>query len=125
MSQTATRHECRIDTKLTGVVRVVHVTGRLDWATASSFRDRMQNDWTDEMLIVDLSRMSGVDSAQTGVLLAAAARARQRGQHLVIATVDPILVEVLASLGPEVPIVNSPAQAWRLICAGSQLKAMS
>ena len=75
------------------------------------------------MLIMDMSRMSGMDSAGTGVVLAATARACHRGQRLVIVTVDPILVEMLSSLGPSVPIVSSPAQAWRLLCAPPQLKA--
>ena len=55
-------------------VRVVHLSGRLDWVTAGAFRDCMRDDWRDDLLIVDLSRMSGVDSAGTGVVLAAAAR---------------------------------------------------
>jgi len=117
MSHTVAGHECEIVTKLAGVVRVVSVTGRLDWATASSFGDQMRDDWIDEMLIVDLSRTSGVDSAGTGVVLEAAARARDRRQQLVIVTVDPILVEVLSSLGPPIAVVCSPAEAWRLLCA--------
>jgi anti-anti-sigma factor len=104
-------------TELKGTVRVVHVSGRLDWATAGLFRDHMRDDWRDEMLIVDLSRMAAIDSAGTGVVLAAAARARHRGQHLVIVTLDPVLIEVLSSLGPSVPVVDSQAEAWRLLCA--------
>jgi anti-anti-sigma factor len=125
MSHTVAGHNCEIRTKVTGVVRVVRVTGRLDWATASSFRDGMRDEWIDEMLIVDLSRMSGIDSAGTGVVLAAAARAHHRGQQLVMVTVDPILVEVLSSLGPSVPIVSSPAEAWRLLCTAPHWKSTS
>jgi anti-anti-sigma factor len=113
MSQAVAGHECHIVAELTGVVRIVRLTGHLDWATASSFCDRMRDEWIDEMVIVDLSRMSGVDSAGTGAMLAAAGRARHRGQRLVIVTVDPILVEVLSSLSPSIAIVSSPAEAWR------------
>ena len=123
MSQTIPGHECQIVTELKGAVRVVHLAGRLDWATAGTFRDRMRDDWRDDLLIVDLSRMTGVDSAGTGVVLAAAARARHRGQQLVIVTVDPVLVEVLSCLGPSVPVVSSPAQAWRLLCAPVESRA--
>ena len=76
MSPASAGHGCQIVTELTGVVRVVRVTGRLDSPTATSFRDRIRNDWTEEMLIVDLSRLSGLDSPGTGAVLAAAVRAR-------------------------------------------------
>jgi anti-anti-sigma factor len=117
MSQTVAAHTCQIMTALKGTVRVVRVTGRLDWATASAFRDRMRDEWVDGRLIVDLSRMAGVDAAGTGVVVAAVARAQHRGQKLVMVTVDPVLAEVLWTLAPSVPIVSSQAQAWRLLLA--------
>jgi anti-anti-sigma factor len=116
MTRTVAAHECRMQTELAGAVRIVRVSGRLDWVTARAFRDRMRDDWTDALLIVDLSRLSAVDSAGTGGVLAAAGRARHRGQELVIITVDPVLVEVLSSLSPSVPVAPSQAQAWRLLC---------
>jgi anti-anti-sigma factor len=117
MTHTVARHECQMVTELKGTVRVVRVSGRLDWATAGRFRDRMRDEWRDDRLIVDLSHMAAIDSAGTGVVLAAAVRARHRGQHLVIVSLDPVLIEVLSSLGPSVPVVNSQAQAWRVLCA--------
>jgi anti-anti-sigma factor len=116
MTQAVAAHECRMETKLKGAVRIVHVSGRLDWLTARMFRDRMRDDWTDALLIVDMSGVSGVDSAGTGVVLAAAGRARHRGQELVIVTVDPVLMELLSALGPSVAVAHSQAQAWRLLC---------
>ena len=117
MSNSVAGHECEFITKLTGTVREVRVTGHLDWASASSFGNRMRDEWVDDMLIVDLSRVSGVDSAGTGAVLAAAGRAGERGQQVVIVTVDPILVELLSSLAPSVAIVSSKVEAWRLLCA--------
>ena len=117
MSNSVAGHECEIITKLTGTVREVRVTGHLDWASASSFGNRMRDEWVDDMLIVDLSRVSGVDSAGTGAVLAAAGRAGERGQQVVIVTVDPILVGLLSSLAPSVAIVSSKVEAWRLLCA--------
>ena len=117
MTQKVAGHDCQMVTDLKGAVRVVRVSGRLDWVAAGQFRDRMRDDWHDDMLIVDLSRMAAIDSGGTGVVLAAAARARHRGQQLVIVTMDPVLIEVLSSLGPAVPVVSSQAQAWRLLCA--------
>jgi anti-anti-sigma factor len=120
MTQDAAAHECHSEAELKGAVRIVHVSGRLDWVTAPAFRDRMRDEWTDGLVIVDLSSLSGVDSAGTGVVLAAAARARHRGQELVIVTVDPVLIGVLSSLGPSVAVVPSQAQAWRLLCSSRQ-----
>jgi anti-anti-sigma factor len=117
MTQDAAAHECHMEAELKGAVRIVHVSGRLDWVAAPAFRDRMRDEWTDGLMIVDLSSLSGVDSAGTGVVLAAAARARHRGQELVIVTVDPVLIGVLSSLGPSVAVVPSQAQAWRLLCS--------
>jgi anti-anti-sigma factor len=116
MTQAMRAHECRMETEFKGAVRIVHVSGRLDGVAARTFRDRMRDDWTDGLLIIDLSRVAGMDAAGTGVVLAATGRARQRGQELVIVTVDAVLIEVLSALGPSVPVAHSQAQAWRLLC---------
>jgi anti-anti-sigma factor len=123
MSHTATGHECQIATEMKGAVRVVHVSGRLDWSGAGSFRDRMRYEWVDGLLILDLRRLSGIDAAGTGVVLAAVARARHRGQHLAIVAMDPILIEVLSSLGSSSPVVHSPAEAWRVLSRAGQVGA--
>jgi anti-anti-sigma factor len=115
MNQTVAGHECQIVTEMKGAVRVVRVSGQLDWSSAGLFRDRMRDEWVDGMLILNLSRMSGIDSAGTGVVLGAIARARDRRQQLVTVTVDPVLIEVLSYLGPATPIVASQAEAWRLL----------
>ena len=117
MSRTAAGNECQIVTKRMGAVREVGVTGRLDWASASSFRDRIRAEWVEEMLLVDLGHGCGVDSAGTGEVLAAVGWAGERGQQVVIVATDPILVELLSSLAPTVAIVSSKAEAWRLFCA--------
>lgn len=113
MDRAATGHECHIAVEQAGPVRVIRVRGRLDWATAGAFRDRLRDEWTQGPLIIDLGQASGMDSSGTGVVLAAAIRAQRRGQPLVIVSLDPVLIEVLSSpgLGLSSPIVGSPAAA--------------
>jgi anti-anti-sigma factor len=117
MNDPVTKHQCQIDVEHAGPVRVVRVRGRLDWATAASFRDRLRDEWTSGPLVIDLGGASGMDSSGTGVVLAAVARAQRRGQPLVLVSLDPILKEVLSSpsLGLSVPIVGSCAAALHLL----------
>jgi anti-anti-sigma factor len=91
-------HECQIVSEHFGPVRVVHVSGRFDWATAPQFCERVRDQYTDPAVILDLSLTTTIDSAGTGALLTAAAEAMRRGQQLVVVSVDPIEVEVLRYL---------------------------
>jgi anti-anti-sigma factor len=123
MYQAATEHKCQVVVEHAGAVRIIRVRGRLDWATAGSFRDRMCNEWTQGPMIIDLGDATGMDSSGTGVVLAVAVRAQKRGQLLVIVSLDPIVVEVLSSpsLGLSVPIVGSREAALHLLHEPSRL----
>jgi anti-anti-sigma factor len=127
MDEAVSGHECQMVVEHAGAVRIVGVRGRLDWATAGLFRDRMRDEWTQGAMIIDLGDASGIDSSGTGVLLAAAGRAQKRGQPLVIVSLDPVLVEVLSwpSLGLTVPIVGSRDAALHLLHEPSRLVSRS
>jgi anti-anti-sigma factor len=105
-------HDCRIVHAERGPVRVVQVIGRLDWVTGGSLRDFMRDDCLDPAVIVDLSA-AAFDSAGNGDLLAAASRAKSRGQQLVVIAADRSQLEVLSvtGLGLVVPIVLSEEEA--------------
>jgi anti-anti-sigma factor len=123
MFQAASGHECQIVVEHAGTVRIVRVRGRLDWATAGSFRERMRHEWTQGATIIDLGGATGMDASGTGVVLAAAAKAQKRGQPLVIVSHDPVLIEVLSSpsLGLPIPIVGSRDAALHLLHEPSRL----
>jgi anti-anti-sigma factor len=110
---TTVRHQCRIVTDHRGSVRLVRVSGRLDWATAGQFRDLMRDDCTEPEVVIDLAQTDTADAAGTGVLVAAAVRAAQRGQRLVIVSNDAMLLEVMGylELDAALPIVSSQEEA--------------
>lgn len=92
-------------------VQMILVEGRVDWTTQRQFRDFMTSA-TEPEVVVDLSAAT-MDSAGTGVLLAWVARARRRGQGVVVVSGDPLQREVLLTLGLDdvVPIVTSEREA--------------
>lgn len=70
-----------------GGVGVAKVTGRLDFASAATARDRFAETIAagQKYLIVDLNRVDFVDSAGLGALIGGMRRARQAGGDLRIA----------------------------------------
>lgn len=117
---TAIPHDFRLATECYGNVRVVRVFGCLDWKTADEFRDLMR-DGTGALVIVDLGATTRMDSAGTGQVLTATVRAERRGQRLVVAVSDPLLLEVLMATGLDtvVPVVASLPEA--LLYFGAQV----
>ncbi len=113
---TRSDHHCDIQDDRIGPVRLVRVVGRLDWYTAGELRDLMRDDMTDPMIIVNLDRAE-LDSTGTGMIMAAAVRARKRGQTLAFVMTNPIEVEVLESLGLPflAPIVQSEGKALTMV----------
>ena len=107
------QHPCHIDSNFAGQVRVVRVTGRLDWVTAGELRDLLRDECSNPAVVVDLRATTGIDSAGVGILLAATARMRERGQQLAFVATEPFLVGVLCSTGLEmvVPIVDTETEA--------------
>jgi anti-anti-sigma regulatory factor len=105
-------HECCLLSDRHGAVRVVRVIGRLDWATEDRVRVLLRDDCPDRNLIVDLSSAI-LDAAGTGVVLAATAMARTRGQQLVFVVADPVELEALTAAGLDivVPVVASVGDA--------------
>jgi hypothetical protein len=69
-NQVPAEHECQIVPGHVGPICVVRVNGRLDCATAAQFHDRMCDEYTDAMVIFDLSHSVSMDSAGAGVLQA-------------------------------------------------------
>jgi anti-anti-sigma regulatory factor len=114
-AHTSPAHECHLINGHSGPVRLVRVTGHLDWTSAARFGDLMRHDCGDREVIVDLSSTES-DGAGTGSLLAAAAHAEEIGQQLVFVVNDPLELEVLAYVGLDqvMPIVASvpAALAW-------------
>jgi anti-anti-sigma regulatory factor len=112
---TSPAHECHLVNGHNGPVRLVRVTGHLDWTSAARFGDLMRHDCDDREVIVDVSSTES-DAAGTGSLLVAAAHAREIGQQLVFIVTDPLELEVLGSVGLDqvMPIVGSvpAALAW-------------
>jgi anti-anti-sigma factor len=108
----APKHECGLVDELDGGIRVLHVTGRLDWASERKFLDYMCDDCADSSVIIDLSD-AVLDSAGTGALVATATRARQRGQRLALVVPDAVELEVLRRLGVDdlLPLVASESEA--------------
>jgi anti-anti-sigma factor len=100
-----------------GQTRLIRVAGRLDWVTAAELRDLLRDHCADAEVIVDLSATTGVDAAGVGILLASAARFKERRQHLAVVVSDPFLVEVLCSTGLStvVPVVASESEALRRV----------
>jgi anti-anti-sigma regulatory factor len=68
------------------------------------------------MVVIDLSRAS-TDSAGTGVLICAVARAKERGQRVAIVATDPLQLEVLWAVGLDgvIPVVRSEPEGLRLL----------
>lgn len=110
-------HDCSFDSERLGDARVVHVHGRFDWASAAGFRDLTRDHCPEPGLVIDLTQVTQLDSGGVGVLLAATARARRRGQHLAIVATDPHLLELLLTLGVPsvVPVVGTEREALRRI----------
>jgi propanol-preferring alcohol dehydrogenase len=105
-------HECHLVDVQAGAVRVIQVLGSLDWDTETEFQDLMRDHCTDPAVVIDLSGASE-DAAGTGLLMAAMARARRRGQQVVFVVPEGIEREVLLSLGLSdvVPVVTSRREA--------------
>jgi propanol-preferring alcohol dehydrogenase len=105
-------HECRLVNVQHGAVRVIQVSGSLDWATEREFGDLMRNHCTDRSVVVDLSA-AHEDAAGTGALLTATARARKQGQQVVFVVPDGVERGVLLSAGLSevVPVVRSEREA--------------
>jgi anti-anti-sigma regulatory factor len=114
-AHTSPAHECHLVNGHNGPVRLVRVTGHLDWTSAARFGDLMRHDCADREVIVDLSSTAS-DAAGTGSVLRAAAHAKDIGQQLVFVVTDPLELEVLGYVGLDqvTPIVTSvpAALAW-------------
>lgn len=110
---TPTSHPCLLVSEFHGRVRVVTVSGCLDWSTVGTFRDLLQDECTDPAIVVDLGQTEHVDSAGNGALVAAALLARRRRQRLVVVTSDPLEREVLDYIGLSsvIPVVTSQPEA--------------
>jgi anti-anti-sigma regulatory factor len=105
--------ECRIVSEHLGPVRVLHVIGRLDWATAADICDRIRDEDIDPTVIVDIRRAVDVGSADIGALMTIAAEILRRGRQLVFVSDDVVNVEMLRQLQLDrvAPIFGSQAEA--------------
>ena len=114
ITRTPVEHGCQIVSEHVGPISVVHVTGGFDWATAPQFCEQLRDQCTDPTVVIDLSHTTTIDSAGTGALLAAVVEAKRRGQRLVVVSVDPIEIEVLRDLDPNLvaPVFGSLAEAF-------------
>jgi stage II sporulation protein AA (anti-sigma F factor antagonist) len=108
-------HLCQITNDYGGETRLVRVAGRLDWVTARALRDLLRDHCSDSAVVVDLGAVTSMDSVGVGILLAATARFKERGQRMAVVVADPFLVEVLCSTGlpAVVPVAASEEEALR------------
>lgn len=70
---------CAIDSSPVGTGSAVEVTGILDWHSAPLLRSTLSSLPAGGRVLIDLSRVTRIDSAGTGELIAATVRARHRG----------------------------------------------
>lgn len=91
-------HGCDVRESRRGEVRVLEVSGRLDWMTAPEFADFVRTDCDDPGVVIDVSDAE-VDAAGTGALLMAAADRHRRHRHLVVVVGDGPEADALRDAG--------------------------
>lgn len=108
-------HHLHISTQDEGASLVVRVFGRLDWATISQMRAVLKGYMADKALILDLSDMTSLDCAGTGLILTTILETKKQGEQVVVVTSDPTVLEVLYAVGTAVvvPIVATLKDALR------------
>lgn len=75
---------------------VVSVTGELDLATAPELERLLEErEQTGSTLVIDLSRVTFVDSSGVRVLVGQVRRAQETGARLTLVTEDPAVLRVL------------------------------
>ena len=80
-------------------VAVVRVDGTIDSFTVASFRQALADLISSEDLVIDLARLSFIDSAGLGALVGVIRRVRESGGQVAIACSSPLGARVLKSAG--------------------------
>lgn len=103
----------RIRSHRSSDARVVKVEGRLTRPTALRLVKVLRGAEPTEATILDLRQVTALDSVGTGVVVAAAARARRQGQPMVVVAAHPSVLGALEYVGLNllVPVVVSLAAA--------------
>lgn len=99
-----------------GALHLLMVTGEIDLATVPKFRNalvKLVGDHPAECIAVDLDGVSACDDVGLGILLGAAARARQTEGDLTIVCTDPSLLKrfTITRLDRAITVVSSLSDA--------------
>jgi anti-sigma B factor antagonist len=89
------------DRRVSERAHVVAVTGEVDLFTAPEFKQRMSRAIENgiELLVIDLSRTTFIDSSSLGVLIGAHRRLKQRDGRLVIVCDNDAIVKTFKITG--------------------------
>jgi anti-sigma B factor antagonist len=80
-------------------VVVCRVTGEVDSFTVSQFRQALAEVASSPRVVIDLSKVTFVDSAGLGALIGGIRRTRELGGDVAVACGRPVLVRLLRSTG--------------------------
>lgn len=99
---------------------IVKVTGELDLVTAHHFRERVDRAMDEIIglyLIVDLSKVTFIDSSGLGVILGRFRKIKAKGGHMILVGLSTNVRRILELSGilSFIPVCTSEADAWRLI----------
>ncbi|MDP9071229.1 MAG: STAS domain-containing protein [Actinomycetota bacterium] len=80
-------------------VRTVRLVGDLDASTAGQYREATAYLWPNGHLVIELSRLSFLDSAGLGALIGSIRRAREVGGDVALCCPRPSVARLLATTG--------------------------
>ncbi len=103
------------DEQVDATTHVVAVRGEIDLFTAPEFKHRINTAIDDgrELVVVDLTATTFIDSSSLGILIAAHKRLRNRGGRLVIASDVPAVLMTFSITGLDgvLELVSTRAEA--------------
>ena len=102
----------------------VKVTGELDLVTAHDFRemvDRAMDEIIGDNLIIDLAKVTFIDSSGLGVILGRFRKIKAKGGQMILVGLNANIKRILELSGilSFIPVCNSEADAWKLIAKKS------
>jgi len=103
---------------------LVKLEGELDLVSSHEFRetvDQVMNEMMNRNLIVDLNRVTFIDSSGLGVILGRFRKIKAWGGEMVLCCTTPNVRRILELSGITtfIPIIGTEAEAWKLIAKRS------
>ncbi|MCR4442265.1 MAG: anti-sigma F factor antagonist [Peptococcaceae bacterium] len=98
----------------------VRVKGELDLVTAGEFRetvDKALDEMVAQNLIIDMGRVTFIDSSGLGVILGRYRKVKAKGGQVILIGLNPNIKRILEMSGVQsfIPVCASEADAWRLL----------